>query len=264
MPVGEHFVPFGLASVVREGTDLTIVSCGSPVHRCLEAAQRLAGEGVSCEIVDLRTIVPLDVETIVESVAKTGRLLVVDEGFAMCGLGAEIAAVAMEHAFESLYSPVGRLHTDPVGHPFSPAHENAVVVSVDRIISAAKAVVSGKPEIPRRLVGVRGRTRAAESRPAGVVQPTVCATTSETPSKVAGVALVMPNQDLTVTEARVVQWLKQVGDTVTAGEAVVEVETDKAVTAIDSPLDGELVEIAAAVDAVVLLGGRLGTIRPKG
>ena len=67
-----------------------------------------------------------------------------------------------------------------------------------------------------------------------------------------------------MTEARVIQWLKQVGDTVMAGEAVVEVETDKAVTTIDSPLDGELVEIRAAVDAVVLLGGRLGTIRPKG
>ena len=76
-------------------------------------------------------------------------------------------------------------------------------------------------------------------------------------------ALVMPNQDLTITEARVIQWLKQVGDSVAAGEPVVEVETDKAVATVDSPLDGQLVEIAAPVDAVVLLGARLGTIRPK-
>ena len=170
----------------------------------------------------------------------------------------------MEHAFDELDRPVGRLHTDPVGHPFSPAHENAVVVSVGRIVSAAKAVLSGQPEIPRRLVGAKSRMRGAEPQPSRVVVPTAGATASEAPSNVAGVALVMPNQDLTVTEARVIQWLKQVGDTVSAGEAVVEVETDKAVTAIDSPLDGELVEITVAVDAVVLLGGRLGTIRPKG
>lgn len=268
VPVGEHFVPFGVASVVRQGTDLTIVTCGSPVHRCLDAAERLAAEGVSCEIVDLRTIVPLDVETIVESVVKTGRLLVVDEGFAMCGLGAEIAAVAMEHAFESLYSPVGRLHTDPVGHPFSPAHENAAVVSVERIISAAKAVLSGQPEIPRRLVGVKGRGPAAkplsQAQVTKVAAPAAGGVLSERASNVEGVALVMPNQDLTVTEARVIQWLKQVGDCVAAGEAVVEVETDKAVSTIDSPLDGLLVEIAAQADAVVLLGARLGTIRPKG
>jgi 2-oxoisovalerate dehydrogenase E1 component len=267
VPVGEHFVPFGLASVVRQGTDLTIVTCGSPVHRCLDAAARLAADGVSCEIVDLRTVVPLDVETIVESVGKTGRLLVVDEGFAMCGLGAEIAAVAMEHAFESLYAPVGRLHTDPVGHPFSPAHENAVVVSVERILSAAKAVLAGQPEIPRRLVGSKGhRSENVSPSPsqAAKIAPTAASgTIGETASKVPGVALVMPNQDLTITEARVVQWLKQVGDPVAAGEPVVEVETDKAVATVDSPLDGLLVEIAAPVDAVVLLGARLGTIRPK-
>ena len=69
----------------------------------------------------------------------------------MCGLGAEVIAVVMEQAFDELDEPVGRLHTDPVGHPFSPAHENAVVVSVERIVSAAQAVMAGQPEIPRRL-----------------------------------------------------------------------------------------------------------------
>ncbi len=113
---------FGVANIVRAGTDLTIVSCGSPIARCLEAAEQLQQQGVSCEIVDLRTIVPLDVDTVVASVAKTGHLLVVDEGFSMCGLGGELAAVVMEHAFDELDAPVGRLHTDPVGHPFSPAH----------------------------------------------------------------------------------------------------------------------------------------------
>jgi 2-oxoisovalerate dehydrogenase E1 component len=262
VPVGEHFVPFGLANVVRSGSDLTIVSCGSPIHRCLAAAEQLERDGISCEIVDLRTVVPLDVATIVESLSKTGRLLTVDEGFAMCGLGAEIAAVAMEHAFENLYAPVGRLHTDPVGHPFSPAHENEVVVSVNRIVSAAKAVVAGRPEIPRRLQA------GAKSRgPAGVATSTVSSRSSTAPpgakATEAGVPLVMPNLDLTITEARVVSWLKNVGDPVAKNEPVLEVETDKAVMTVDSPVDGRLVEIVAPPDTVVLLGGQLGTIRVR-
>ena len=262
--VAEHFVPFGQANIVRGGSDLTIVSCGSPVHRCLEAAGRLAEEGISCEIVDLRTIVPLDVETIVASLSKTGRMLVVDEGFAMCGLGAEIAAVAMEHAFENLYAPVGRLHTDPVGHPFSPAHENAVVVSVERIVSAAKAVLAGRPEIPRRLragAKTRGSLSAASS---GIAVQTAAAAPAHNAATSSGVPLLMPNQDLTITEARVIQWLKQVGDRVVKDEPVVEVETDKAVMTVDAPLDGRLIEIVAAPGMVVPLGGQLGTIRREG
>ncbi len=273
VPVGEHFVPFGVANVVRPGTDLTIVSCGSPVHRCLAAAEQLQTQGISCEIVDLRTIVPLDVEAIVASVSKTGHLLVVDEAFAMCGLGAEIAAVVMEHAFDELDAPVGRLHTDPVGHPFSPAHENAVVVSVERIISAAKAVMSGEPEIPRRLRGsyqarssapsVQANMNKNSTAPAPQAAPTAL-TASAAVAADSGVPLVMPNQDLTITEARVIQWLKQVGDLVAKDEPVVEVETDKAVLTVDSPVAGRLREIVAPADTVVLLGQRLGTIQPEG
>jgi 2-oxoisovalerate dehydrogenase E1 component len=247
---------------VRSGTDLTIVSCGSPIARCLEAAEQLEKQGVSCEIVDLRTIVPLDVETVVASVAKTGHLLVVDEAFSMCGLGGELAAVMMEHAFDELDAPVGRLHTDPVAHPFSPAHENAVVVSPARIVSAAKAVLAGQPEVPRRLQ-VKTKVQSTPTA-ASVASPAVSSATSPLAKTgtASGVALVMPNQDLTITEARVVQWLKSVGDPVAKDEPVVEVETDKAVMTVDSPIAGELVEIVAAAETVVLLGQQLGTIRP--
>ncbi len=261
VPVGEHLVPFGVANIVRSGTDLTIVSCGSPVHRCLDAAEQLEKQGVACEIVDLRTIVPLDVETVVGSVAKTGHLLVVDEAFSMCGIGAELAAVMMEHAFDKLAGPVGRLHTDPVGHPFSPAHENAVVVSVEKIISAAKAVMAGQPEIPRRLRASAEKKqaaaplkRAASAPPAGSPRPVAAADASSVP-------LVMPNQDLTINEARVIQWLKQVGEPVAKDEPVVEVETDKAVMTVDAPVAGHLAEILVSPASVVLLGQQLGTIR---
>jgi 2-oxoisovalerate dehydrogenase E1 component len=156
VPGGEHFVPFGRAKTVRPGSDLTIVSCGLYLHRSLEAAESLAAAGISCEVIDLRTIVPLDVETIIQSVSKTGRLLIVDEAYAMCGLGAEIAAAVMEEAFDELDAPVGRFHTDPVPIPFSPALENAVVVTAEKIAAAARAVLQGRPLVPRRVKGPTG------------------------------------------------------------------------------------------------------------
>ncbi|MGA2500591.1 MAG: thiamine pyrophosphate-dependent enzyme, partial [Tepidisphaeraceae bacterium] len=98
VPVGEHLVPFGQAAVALPGTDLTIATCGLHVRTCLEAAAELQKKGVSCEVIDLRTIVPLDVETVAASLHKTGRLLVVDEAWSMFGVGAELAAAMMEHA----------------------------------------------------------------------------------------------------------------------------------------------------------------------
>ncbi len=164
VPEGDYFVPFGVAKVVRAGSDLTMVSCGTPLHRTLEVAEQLAAEGISCEVIDLRTIVPLDVDTIIASVAKTGRLLVVDEAYSMCGVGAEIAAAVMEQAFDELDAPVGRVHTEPVAQPFSPVHEGVVVVSNERILAAAKAVLAGTPIVPRRVRGVGSSSPAA--RPA--------------------------------------------------------------------------------------------------
>ena len=92
MPEGEHLVPFGVARIARAGTDLTIASAGQLVHRALEAAEILAAKGISVEVIDLRTIQPLDVDTVADSVRKTHRLLVVDEGYAMFGVGAELGA----------------------------------------------------------------------------------------------------------------------------------------------------------------------------
>ena len=161
VPAGEHCLPFGQANVVRVGADLTIVSCGLWLHRCVDAAGQLAAQGVSCEVIDLRTIVPLDVETIVASVVKTGRMLVVDEDYSMCGIGAELAAVVMEHAFDDLDAPVGRLHIEPVAHPFSPPLEDAVAASVEKIAAAARAVIDGRPPIPQRALGAPQESRHA-------------------------------------------------------------------------------------------------------
>jgi 2-oxoisovalerate dehydrogenase E1 component len=265
VPEGEHLIPLGVARVARSGGHLTVVSCGTPVHRCLEAAEALAQQGIECEVIDLRAVVPLDVETIVASVAKTGHLLVVDEAFAMCGIGAEVTAAVVEQAFDELDAPIGRLHTEPSASPFSPVLESAVYVDVDKIIDAARAVVAGRPRLPRRaragidrspqrpLTPVRGDGKPPETRPQVIAQET---------ERGDGVALIMPNQDLTITEAIVLRWLCQVGDVVATGQPVVEVETDKAVSQIEAPADGTLAEVLAQPGTVVLLGQRLGTIRP--
>jgi 2-oxoisovalerate dehydrogenase E1 component len=281
VPTEEYFIPFGQAKVVRPGTELTIVSSSLMLHRSIEAAEKLAAQGISCEVIDLRTIVPLDVDTIVASVAKTGRLLVVDEGYSMCGVGAELAAVVMEHAFDELDAPVGRLHIEPVAHPFSPPLENAVVPSADKIVAAARAVIEGRPPIPRRapaaprnttVVPVQGGSGQAKPSapmavPASAPKPAVeapkpaAATPQAAVATGAGVPVIMPNMDLIITEATVVAWLKKVGDTVHKGEALLEIETDKAVTQVESPADGILAEILAGEGTVVPLGQQLGTIQ---
>lgn len=263
VPVGEYLVPFGVARVARPGRDLSIVTCGQMVSWCLQAANVLSEEQIDCEVIDLRTIVPLDVDTIVRSVSKTSHLLVVDEAYAMCGIGAEIAAVAMEHAFDHLDAPVGRLHTDPVAQPFGPALENAVVVNVDRIADAARSVLAGRPPIPRRPGAKIDRATitqpAADPAPAPDAKPPAAASSTSSSS---GVQIIMPQQDLTITEATIVRWLHGVGDTVTKGEPVVEVETDKATFEIESPASGTLVEVLTPDATVVALGQHLGTIEP--
>src|SRR6202008_1317612 len=96
-----------------------------------------------CEVIDLRTIVPLDVKTVAESVAKTHRLLIVDEGWAMCGVGAELGQAMNEIAFDDLDAPVGRLHTEPVSHPLAPSLERMMLVDTTKIVAAAKDVIGG-------------------------------------------------------------------------------------------------------------------------
>lgn len=109
VPAGEHVVPIGEAAVRRSGRDVTLVSYAKTVGHCLSAAESLAGQGVSAEVIDLRTLKPIDTATILRSVRKTGRLVVVHEAAAPCGIGAEVAAIAFEHAFDALKAPVRRV-----------------------------------------------------------------------------------------------------------------------------------------------------------
>jgi len=129
-------VPIGEARIRREGTDVTIVTYGMMVHQALEAAEELAVAGTSAEVVDLRTIQPLDTETVLRSVAKTSRALVLYESHRFLGVGAEVAAVIAEEAFEHLDAPVARLAPPNVPVPFSPTLEDAYLPQVSDIIDA--------------------------------------------------------------------------------------------------------------------------------
>ena len=139
VPEGSYLTPIGKALVRRTGTDVTIVAGSIMVHRALEAAEKLAAEGISAEVIDLRCIRPIDSETILASVRKTGRLMVVYEGVKAFGVGAEISAmVAESDAFDYLDAPILRLGAADAPVPYNPDLERAAVPQVDTIEAAAR------------------------------------------------------------------------------------------------------------------------------
>ncbi len=133
-------VPIGKARIVRPGKDVTLVTHSICVGRCLEAAEKLAGEGIEAEVIDLRTIRPMDTATIVKSVKKTNRCVSVDEGWPTCGIGAEIIAVMMEQAFDYLDAPVIRVTGKDVPMPYAANLEKLALPQTDDVIQAAKTV----------------------------------------------------------------------------------------------------------------------------
>lgn len=141
VPAGEYVVPIGKASVAREGKDVTLVSYGKTLLGCLQAAGELQKMEISAEVIDLRSIKPWDEETVLASVEKTGRLVVVHEASRTCGVGAEVAATAAEKAFSALKAPVVRITGPDAPAPASWALEQAFVPQADRIVSAAKRIL---------------------------------------------------------------------------------------------------------------------------
>jgi len=136
----DYVVPIGKARVVRKGKDVTIVSWSMGMSYALKAADELAKEGIEAEVVDLRTLRPMDTETIVASVKKTGRAVTVEEGWQQSGVGAEVAARIMEHAFDYLDAPVARISGKDVPMPYAANLEKLALPSVAEVVEAAKAV----------------------------------------------------------------------------------------------------------------------------
>lgn len=140
-PEEEYTIPFGVAEVRRKGSDVTVVATSLMVFKSLEAAKKLSAEGIEIEVIDPRTLVPLDKEAILKSVEKTGRLIIVTEDVTTCGVGAEIAAIVADEGLWYLDAPIKRVCVPDTPIPFAPAMENQVIPDENKIIEAVKSIV---------------------------------------------------------------------------------------------------------------------------
>ena len=143
IPDGEYLVPLGEARIRQEGKDITVVAISRMVNVALQAAEVLAKEGISVEVIDPRSIVPLDRKTIANSIRKTGRLAVVDEAPAMCGFAGEMLALACEECFDALDLPPFRICSLPVPNPFSPVLEKEMIPSLERVTKEIRERMNG-------------------------------------------------------------------------------------------------------------------------
>ncbi len=141
LPDGDYTVPIGPAARRREGSDLAIITYGAMVHTALEAAGRLAGDGVETEVLDLRTLLPLDREAILETAARSGKVILLHEATRTGGLGGELAAIISEEAFEYLDAPVVRVTSPDTPVPYSPPLEDYFLPNTDKVVTAARQIL---------------------------------------------------------------------------------------------------------------------------
>jgi pyruvate dehydrogenase E1 component beta subunit len=144
VPDGEYTIPIGLADVKREGTDVTIVSFGKIIKEAFIAAEELAAAGISCEIIDLRTVRPMDNETILTSVKKTNRLVILEEAWPFASVSSEITYMVQERAFDFLDAPIQRITTADTPAPYSPVLLKEWLPNAEDVIKAVKKVLYKK------------------------------------------------------------------------------------------------------------------------
>jgi pyruvate/2-oxoglutarate/acetoin dehydrogenase E1 component len=140
VPEGAYTIPFGEANILREGKDVTIVALGRMVMLAVQAADTLAREGISCEIIDPRTTSPFDADTVLDSVENTGRLVVVDEAHPRCSMATDIAALAAQEAFDALKAPIQMVTAPHTPVPFSPALEDLYLPNAEKIVAAVRNI----------------------------------------------------------------------------------------------------------------------------
>jgi len=143
VPEEPYTVPLGKAAITREGNSVTVVACGKMVETSLAAAKILAAKGIEAEVVDLRTLSPLDEETVLNSLGKTGYLVVVDEAPPRCGIAADISALAVDKGFDLLRGPIRRVTAPHCPVPFSPGLEDAYIPSPARVVEAVHTALEG-------------------------------------------------------------------------------------------------------------------------
>ncbi len=141
IPEGEYIIPIGVADVKRQGTDVTLATFGKITKVALKAAEELAKEGINCEVIDLRTVRPIDYKTIIESVKKTNRLVVVEEAWPLASISSEIAYMVQKEAFDYLDAPIRRVTTADVPLPYAPTLIEASLPNVPKVVKAVKEVM---------------------------------------------------------------------------------------------------------------------------
>ncbi len=221
MPTDADFVlPIGRAKIERPGKDVTLVAFSRMVGLALEAAEKLAAEGIDAEVINLRSLRPLDVETITTSVIKTNRIVSIEEGWPFAGIGSEIAALMMEHAFDHLDAPVVRVTGADVPMPYAANLEQLALPHAEQIVAAAKV----------RLLSLN---EGADPMPTHVL---------------------MPALSPTMTEGKLAKWLKNEGDEVRSGDVIAEIETDKATMEVEAVDEGVLgkVLVAAGTEGIAV------------
>ncbi len=231
VPEEEYLVPLGVADVKRRGRDVTVVATSLMVHRALAAAEDLAKEGIEIEVIDPRSLVPLDLKAILQSVQKTGKLVAVHEEVSRIGVAGDIVAQVVEQAFDYLDAPPKRVTSLDVHMPYNRKLEAMVIPSKERIAQACREVcgrVGQKPEMG--------------FRPAGAPSPSALAGTRE---------IQLPKLSTTMEEGTILHWLKREGDSVVKGEPMFEMETDKAAVEVEAPFSGKLARIIAPEGATL-------------
>ncbi|ACP37642.1 alpha-ketoacid dehydrogenase subunit beta [Saccharolobus islandicus] len=141
VPEEEYTIPLGKADIKREGSDITIIGIARTVWHSLEAAEQLSKEGISVEVIDVRSIVPFDKETVIKSVKKTGRVVIVDEDYDRCGFASWVSSIIADEAFEYLDAPIKRITTPNVPIPFSPPLEQYILPDSKKIINTVKSIL---------------------------------------------------------------------------------------------------------------------------
>ena len=213
------------ATVRRPGRDLSLVTYGGSLYKTLEAAEQLGGDGISAEVIDLRSLRPLDTPTIIESVARTHRAVIVDEGWRSGSISAEISARITEHAFYELDAPVGRVCTAEVPIPYAKHLEDAALPQVDDIVAAARSAVSG------------GRVLMAEFR--------------------------MPSLGADMDRGTLLEWRVAPGDEVARGDIIAVVDTDKSDIEVEVFESGVVAELLVAEGTEVAVGTPLARIESR-
>src|SRR5581483_6080480 len=282
VPEGDYTVEIGKARIARQGTDVTVVAWSAAVQVALQAAEDAQAQGVSVEVIDLRTLVPLDVATLAESVTRTGRAVVVQEAPLTSGFGAEVVATIQEEAFFSLQAPIRRVAAPDVPYPVQ-LLEESYAPNAERVLEAILSVTrdySGPP--PRSLAPSRPSRPGACGAEASVRGPGACssrifgcaprrATPSLAPAAdaanaaahleagplVARYEFKLPDIGEGLAEAEVARWLVKVGDRVVEDQPVLEMMTDKAAVEIPAPGAGVVVEQRVGEGDVVKIGAVL-------